>query len=178
MSSSSSISNMFADWKLKNLTIEDEKNHPLLNSNFFTSTEGNAIIQNNIEYYLHCYEQECQVDDTVMIDTLKELENALIEATFIPDANRIIKDADNHNNAGDYGFGHPDSEMSKYTFDFEQLAIKFGTTVEKDAKEFFDELMLLEADNFLAFLFDNAVPLVLGLSVLDEGLPPRRVNQT
>ena len=38
--------------------------------------------------------------------------------------------------------------------------------------------MLLEADNFLAFLFDNAIPLVLGLSVLDEGLPPRRVNQT
>ena len=38
--------------------------------------------------------------------------------------------------------------------------------------------MLLEADNFLAFLSDNAIPLVLGLSVLDEGLPPRRVNQT
>ena len=36
--------------------------------------------------------------------------------------------------------------------------------------------MLLEADNFLAFLSDNAIALVLGLSVLDEGLPPGSIK--
>ena len=49
-SRSTSSGTMFADWELKRLEIDDEKNHPLLKSNFFTSTEGNEIVQNNIEY--------------------------------------------------------------------------------------------------------------------------------
>ena len=137
MSSSSSSSNMFADWELKRIAMDDEQNHLLVNSNFFTSVKPNdENYKKNIGYYQDEFDKEIKLSKPCMILTLKELENAFIEAALIPPVNRVFLSGKDHDTACEYGFGGPNCVMSKYSFDFDQLAKKFDTSMEDDAIAF------------------------------------------